>query len=238
MTTTRTGQGHDELSAYMDILSHDILNNNQAILSCIEFITTSPALDERSREYTAKAAVKVNISTLMFESIRELCLANQSETPPLRPMDLSELLVDAVQALSRLFPRVTVTTSEGLDKTAPSIMGNQMASDLVLMALVNLALLDKSEDGRIDIGIGESGPEHVDVLLSSRHIRIPSAFLEHDAPHLTSDSRSKMVRVAGFLLARLMTKALDGAFEVRGGTDGHPDEGCTIRISLRREGLQ
>jgi light-regulated signal transduction histidine kinase (bacteriophytochrome) len=233
LSSTPRGSANNELAAYMDILSHDMLNNNQAILSCIEFIAASSVMDGRSKEYAARAAAKVNISTLMFESIRGLCLANRSEMPPLAPMDLADLLTDSVQALERFFPNAKAVLPD-CPGTTLSVLGNDMARDLVLMAMVNLALLAKAEGGRIDIRL-EERQDHVDIVISSGSVRAPPALLGNDLPHITTDSRSKMVRIAGFLLARLMAKALEGDFEVKAGTDIDPNEGCTTTISLRRE---
>ncbi len=235
MTGTNAGQAHGELAAYMDILSHDILNNNQAILSYIEFIATSPTIDDRSREYAAKAAMKVNISTLIFESIRGLCLADRSEMPPLTPTGLSDVMKGAVQAFGRFFPDMRVVLPDDLEG-APSILANEMVNDLVLMSMVNLALLERGEDGGIIMRLRHRDGR-VELDISCADVKVPPAILGSDLPKVTTDSRSKMVRIAGFILAKLMARALNGDFSVRAGTDGGTREGCTITITLSTEAV-
>ena len=233
MTDELRGRGADKgLPAYMDLLSHDILNLNQTVLSYIELIATSSELDDRLQEHARKATSQIRISTQIVEGINALCRL-QKEDIAATTTDLSEKVDDAAKALVSFVPHRNVRCDvQSPDGDAPVLDARNLVSQAVLNALLNVVQLDPSETPKIDVGIERlQNDEGLNWLVrihdDSIYLR-PDIDLESVTDH-TDDSRSRTVRLAGALLSKLMIERLGGSFEMSGSSE----EGGTITMRFK-----
>ena len=227
------------LPAYMDLLSHDILNLNQTVLSYIELMSTSSDLDERLLEHAKKATSQIRISTQIVESINKLCLL-QKEDVVETATDLSDRVADAARALESLLPHRNITCHVRFPDSvsrATVLDVRNLVSQAVLNALMNIVQLDTSEAPEIELSI-ERLPENEggNWLVKIHDDRI-SMHPDTDLEALMDgddDSRSRTVRLAGVLLSKLMIERLGGTFEMvcpraGGGTVGMTFTGAEPR---------
>ena len=233
MTDELRGRGADKgLPAYMDLLSHDILNLNQTVLSYIELIATSSELDDRLQEHARKATSQIRISTQIVEGINALCLLQKGDVAA-TTSNLSERVFDAAKTLESFVPHRNIRCDvQCSDTDAPVFDTRNLVSQAVLNALLNVVQLDSSETPQIDIGIERlDGDEGLNWLVRIHDDSIslrPDIDLETVVDH-TDDSRSRTVKLAGVLLSKLMTERLGGSFEISSSSG----EGGTITMKFR-----
>jgi hypothetical protein len=219
----------DELPVFMDLVSHDVLNINQAVLSAIELMIESSQADEGAKRRARRVESQIRISTQIFESMKLLCVSHKSGKMPSDPVDLNEEVRTAVSDIRAMFKdrQVNVEFEESAEK--PFVSGGSIVSDLLVNSLMGLLQLDNSEHPSIAARIArheEEGAPWV-VLLSSDNVSVPTSVGFDAIGAMTDDSRTKMVRLAGLILARVMTEKLGGTFGV-----ASREKGTELRISL------
>lgn len=235
MSDTEHGwDSSDDLPAYMDLLSHDILNMNQTVLSCIDLMTASQRLDDRSKKHAMRAASQMRVSSQIFESIKTLCLLRRGDRLLYETVDLEAEITRAGQALSSMLPdkELHVTIEKAGGRTM--VPGGQMVYNALLNALTNMAQLDAAD--RVDINVDVRPAEGCDagvweVCVSDAKATMLESF---DPESLRADlaaSRSRVVRIAGLLLSKMMVERLGGSVEVK-SSDG---DGCTFVLTLKEE---
>ena len=222
---------NDDLPAYMDLLSHDILNMNQTVLSCIDLITAGEDLGERSRKHALRATSQMRISSQVFESIKTLCLLGRGEEVPVTPVKLEDEARRASRMLSTMLPDRKVTVNMDSSGEEATVEGGVMVYNALLNAFKNMAQLDPSDELTIDADIRPTTGGKWEVRISDQNAGLPESF---DPEALRSDSgeeRSKVVRVAGLLLSKMMAERLGGSVTVERTGDG----GCALVLTFPAE---
>ena len=202
----------------MDLLSHDILNNNQAVLSYLELILANPQLNAKARDYAEKAISHVRTSTVLVEHAKSLMAARTTDPKSYRPIDLMRSVTLAIKELPRFFPAKTMKVRVVQGPTDAYVLGDNLADDLVLNAFIDIVRTDPGDKVVIDVRIVKS--EHGGRMCWSLVLSDPSAVLQpdmksQDLSALLSQDNSKMVKMAGFLFARIAARLLGGEFDAR-----------------------
>lgn len=232
MSELEHGPGsEDDLPAYMDLLSHDILNMNQTVLSCIDLITAGDDLDERSRKHALRATSQMRISSQVFESIKTLCLLGRGESIPMVPVNLEEEARKATRMLSVMLPDRKVNVNLDVSGGDATVQGGVIVYNALLNALTNMAQLDPSDVLNIDASIGPAGSGAWEVRISDDKASLPESFDPESLRAEHGEARSRMVRVAGLLLAKMMSERLGGSVKVERPREG----GCTLVMTFREE---
>lgn len=219
MSEEHATQGSDRRSAFfMDLLSHDILNNNQAVLSYLELALANPQLDSKSRNYAEKALSHVRISTLLVEHAKNLMAARTAEPNSFRPTDLMRSVMIAIKELPRFFPEKNVRVRVVQGPTDAYVIGGALADDLVLNSFIDMVRTDPGNEVAVDVKIvkSERGNKMCwSLMLSDPNAAFQPDMKSDDVSALISQDSSKMVRMSGFLFARMAAKLLGGEFEAR-----------------------
>jgi two-component sensor histidine kinase len=206
----------DEFQVVMDLVSHDILNINQSVLSAIELMTESSEADEKAKRHVRRAESQIRISTQIFESLKVLCLTQRTSKTPSELVDLNQAVKKAISDVADMFPdrqiRVDLEESEGKAVVAGGIIVHEALTN----ALMGVIRLDPSERASMKVRIsGEEvqGVNHWVVRLDDERVAAPSTLGFETIGEVSTDSRTKMGRMAGLIMAKLMTEKLGGAFE-------------------------
>jgi hypothetical protein len=219
LAENRPTQGIERLSAiFMDLLSHDILNNNQAILSYLELVLANPALDAKAREYAEKAISHVRTSTVLVEHAKNLMAVRTADPSSFRPIDLIRSVMIAAKELPRFFPAKKIVVHAPKGPTDAFVLGDALADDLVLNAFIDMARTDPGDEVTIDTNIIKS--ERAGKMCWSLVLTDPNAVLQpgmksEDLSAILSKDNSKMVKMAGFLFARIAADLLGGEFNAK-----------------------
>lgn len=216
----------------MDLLSHDILNLNQTVLSYIELVMSSPGLDERSGEHAKKAASQIRISTQIVEGINALCLLQKERDVVTTTADLKDEIEGVAKALSGLLPYRGVRCTVDSEGKAPVVDVRNLVSKSILNAVMNMAQLDPSEAPEIDIRVERcEGGDDGDwtVRIHDANMNFPPGFNLDSVANERGESRSRIVKLAGMLLSKLMVEMLGGSIDI----DCDGEHGCVIRLTFK-----
>lgn len=220
----------EEVGVLVDLLSHDMLNYNQATLSYLELIQSHPGADQRTKEYAGRAALQVRTSSMLLDGIRRFVSSSRSGPLPPVPADVRDTLALITKDLSDLFPQKRVKVDTSLP---PGIMvlGAQHIQDLFGNLFMNLVQLDPNDDVRIEVsGEQDNGMWRIDVTA-------PTAVLPagvDDTLFLSAGPKdlSKMARVSGAVFASSIARVLGGTMRSR-ALDHEGNTGCAFQITLK-----
>jgi len=218
----------------MDLLSHDILNLNQTVLSSIEYMMSSSSLDNRSREHAEKATSQVRISTQLMESINKLCLLQNETELKTTTVSLAEEVAKATTALSSILPHRGIRFAFENLTEATVVDSKDLVSQSILNALINMVQLDHSESPEISISIERAGDDDCTwcVRLQDSGLVLSTPVDLDTIVCGPEERRSKTVRLAGILLSKMMVEKLGGKIEIdcfdgRGGAFTMTYKGAT-----------
>jgi two-component sensor histidine kinase len=220
----------DDLPVFMDLVSHDILNINQTVLSAIELMIASSRADEKSKMHARRVESQIRISTQIFESMKMLCVLRKSEGVPTEPVDLNESAKKAITDVLVIFgdKRVGIELDECAERTA--VRGGAIVKDVLVNAMMGLVQLDKSDHPMIRVSVSrddaDTGRDWV-VSFRDENVVTPPSLGFDAVGALPTDKRTKMVKLAGLILARMLTEKLGGSFE-----SGPSGKGSEIRIKF------
>ena len=227
--------GSEEVGVLMDLLSHDILNNNQATLSYLELIHSSPVADQRIKEFAEKATSQVRTSSVLLDGIRRLVSSSMGTPVPTAPVNLADMLALVSHDVSGMFPHKQISIDT--DRLAPNaeVQGGQYVHDLFSHLLMNLVQLDPEDHPMIEVSsvqLKHNGLDFWRVELASRTAALPQG-VDND---LFSDAEpidvSKMSRVSGVVFASRIARVMGARVGSR-VIDPETNRGCVFEIYLK-----
>lgn len=207
-----------DLSFYMDLLSHDILNGNQAILSYIDLIMAEQHQDGPGQRHALKAASQVRVLSKLFESIRVLCPLMRGEPAPSDEVRLRDCLGQASTDLADMFPDRSVEVDSNRLPADAVVAGGRLATGAISNLLMNIVQLDPADRVVIELEASETergGRRFWSVRARTANSKVPPSLATRESGGENADSRSRMVRIGGFLLAKVMAESLGGSFDAK-----------------------
>lgn len=216
------GKTHDnsfdeEFQAIVDLVSHDVLNINQAVLSAIELMTESSGADDRIERHAKRAESQIRVSTHIFESMKMLCLMQRTgKMPSSELVDLNEAVKEAISDAADMFPdrQVRVELDESGEEAVAA--GGIIVHEALTNALMGMIRLDTSEQVSVKVRVsGEAvhGVNHWVVRLTDENVAVPTTLGFKTIGEVSTDSRTRMCGMAGLIMAKVMAEKLGGAFE-------------------------
>ncbi len=208
----------------MDLLGHDILNNNQAILSYLELVLSNRDLDTRTRVYAEKAVPHVKTSSALVENAMSLAFVRSSDPRSTEKVDLLRAVDHAVRELPMFFPSRNIRARVVPGPQSAYVNAHAYVRDLVLKVFLDLVKADPGEN--IDLEVEIDGSEHKgkpcwSLALTDRNTVLQPGMRPEDRPILYSPDSSSMARTSWYVFAKLAAEMLGGefdAFEVGEGT--------------------
>lgn len=227
--------GPEEVGVLMDLLSHDMLNNNQATLSYLELIHSSPGADPRIKELAEKATSQVRTSSVLLDGIRQLSSYCEGTPAQTTPVDLRGTLAQVTRDVSGLFPhkQVTIDTT-GLAPNA-EVHGGQYVHDIFGHVLMNIVQLDPEDHSKIDVSSvreKHNGSDVWKIEVVSRTATLPQGVDDSLFSGTVPMDVSKMARVSGAVFASSIARAIGGRIGYR-VLDPEKNRGCVFEISLK-----
>lgn len=235
---TRHGK-NDQFAFYMDLLSHDILNNNQAVLGYLELVLASPNTDKTVRKYAEKAFSHVRTSTILVENVKRLMATRMAEPESLRELDIRKTLEMSEKELSRFFPdkHITVKLTSAPDKVL--VIGNSAAEDLVMNVLVNAVRLDPGEKVELNVKVVPTefrGRDCWKMTVEDRSAVLPPSLRDKDIKSVYLMDSSVAVKLSGLLFAKMISEMLGGDFDAYELPGNRTQPGAGFSMILRRAG--
>jgi light-regulated signal transduction histidine kinase (bacteriophytochrome) len=227
-----------QLAFYMDMLGHDILNSNQAVLGYLELILSTSSTDKAVTKYVEKAVSHIRTSTILIENIKRLMAAREADPNSFKPADLMAAILRSERDLRRHFPDKKVRLSISPRVEEAFVLGGSFAENLVLNLMVSIVGLDRNEEMELSLMLKEidcGGRMCWSMTVEDKNARLPPAIKDKNIDAVYQQDSSTAVKMAGLLFAKMMAVSLGGDFDAHqlGKTE---DEGSAFVLVLRKAG--
>jgi len=227
----------DKFTFYMDLLGHDILNNNQAVLGYLELVLAAPGTDKTTKKFAEKAVSHVRTSTILIENIRRLLVTRSADPHSFRPLALQSSFSLSERDLVKFFPNKKLKVRVPPEAERAFVIGNSAAKDLIMNSMVNLVKLDPNDEVNLSIELKEvqlKGNMCWRISLTDPNAELPSALRGRDVESIYLQDSSTAVKLSGVLFAKMIAQKLGGDFEAQEIQGKGQKKGASFIITLRK----
>ncbi len=227
----------DKFAFYMDLLGHDILNNNQAVLGYLELVLAAPGTDRTTKKFAEKAVSHVRTSTILIENIKRLLATRTADPDSFKPLALQSSFSLSERDLIKFFPdkRLKVRVAPSVERAF--VVGNSAAQDLIMNSMVNMVRLDPNDEVNLSIDLKEvqlKGKTCWRISLTDPNAELPTALKGRDVESVYLQDSSTAVRLSGVLFAKMIAQRLGGDFEAQELQSKGQKNGASFVITLRK----
>ena len=229
--------GDDKFAFYMDLLGHDILNNNQAVLGYLELLLAAPGTDRTAKKYAEKAVSHVRTSTILIENIKRLLATRAAGPDSFRPLDLQSSVSLSERELVKFFPDKKLTVRVAPSVEQAFVIGNSAAKDLIMNSMVNMVRLDPNDEVDLSIELKEvqlNGKMCWRISLEDPNAELPPSLRGRGVESIYLQDSSTAVRLSGVLFAKMIAQTLGGDFEAHELQAEGQMKGASFVITLRK----
>lgn len=223
---------------YIDLLSHEIRNYSQVILSNMELMGRLAGQGEGAKDQMAhcmtavtEAVDKIRDILGQVQTLRRL---EREGTPDLVDTDLIQGLSKAVQMVKSLYPQRRVRVEMDLPSEPCYVLANALLEDLFVNLLRNAVDNDPHEEVVIEVAVRplhEQGVDYWQTTITDRGLGIPDE--EKDTLFLR-DQRGARRRGLGLLLVATLVEAYRGKIRVENRVPGDHRYGTVFTVLLPR----
>jgi hypothetical protein len=221
----------------MDLLGHDILNNNQAVLGYLELVLAAPGTDRTSKKFAEKAVSHVRTSTILIENIKRLLATRATDPDSFKSIALQSSVSLSERDLIKFFPdkKLKIRVAPGVERAF--VIGNSAAQDLIMNSMVNMVRLDPNYEVNLSIELKEvqlKGKMCWKISLEDPNAELPPALRGRDVESIYLQDSSTAVRLSGVLFAKMIAQRLGGDFEAQELQAKGQKKGAAFIITLRK----
>lgn len=213
---------------YIDLLTHDIKNLNAAAAGYLQLIEGG---DERSRELVTKSMNALDDSSELIDSVVKLQRSREARVER-GPVDLSDLLRQAVNAVSRPHGReVSISFTPASGHRA---LGNGLLRD-VFMNIIENAVKHSQKDIVIGIGldtVDKKGQEFQRVSVEDTGPGVPDELKDQIFYRAQRGRTGAVGRGIGLFLVRQLVEDLGGEVWVEDRVPGESTKGARFVVVL------
>jgi len=223
----------------MDLVSHDMLNDNQAVQSYLELILAIQGLDSRAADYARKAVSHVRSSTMRIENVKTIVTARKASAATLGRADLAEAVKEACDDLQHMFPSKAIKAKMSTLPEGATVTGGGLVKELLVTVMASVVKLDPEKDVQLRVEVAEEagyGNRGWTVAIEDPHVKLPAMVKETDIDSVHTKDSSLASKVSGLLFAKMAADALGGDFDVQPSGDGDAARGAIFVLKLRRAG--
>lgn len=229
----------EEVVAFMNILSHDLLNTNQAVLGYLDLIKASAYEPKKVMDYSDKALSNLRKCALMMDTVGKMLVTGRPEPPrPIGPVDLGSLLERAGSELAAIFPERPVHVDTSRAKIRP-VADERLLRMVVLNVLLDLVRMDTAGGVEIDVAATRTtkgGDKAFRMSFTRRGVRMPSFLKRGLAEALRAEDVSKTVKVTGMLFAMMVARRLGGDLQIQETRGAGNRQGVACTLTVREVG--
>lgn len=238
MSVKKQGNGAKRLRFYMDLVSHDMLNDNQAVMSYLELILAMPSLDKKASDYARKAVAHIRSSTMRVENVKNIVAIAEGPFEP-GPADLTEAIETSSEELGRMFPGRKISVDKAPFAGRPMVAGGAMVKEVLLTVMASVVKLDQGSQVDLRVKVEEEsgyGNRGWTVSIEDPNVKLPAMVKDTDIDSLHTKDSSLASKTSGFLFSKMAAEALGGDFDVIPRGSGPAGKGAVFELRLRRAG--
>jgi light-regulated signal transduction histidine kinase (bacteriophytochrome) len=233
----KTVKGGGQFEFYMDLLSHDILNSHQAVLSYLELIIANPNVDKKNKVLAEKAIGHIRGSTLLIENIKKIVGSRGEDFKAMKPVDLVKNIERAQVDLQRFYPGKRVRIDHKPLPRVAMVYGSNYVDDLLLNVLVSAVRLNQGDDIHLHLAIEEgvfAGEPAWITRVEDPDSQLPPFLNGQGVAATYAQDSSLAVKSSGLLSSKMIAVNLGGDFDAHAITHEPKRKGAAFIITLRR----
>lgn len=222
---------------FMDLLGHDLLNSNQAVLSYLELILSNPGADKKTVTMAEKAIAHVRTATILIENVKRIMGTRIVDFHELKAVDLTSAIEKAEADLARFYPDRRIQIDRETWPSTAMVYGSSFVTDLVLNVLVTASRLNPGDDVRMKVALVEDKQNDHSVWVvrvQDEDCQLPP-FLDGEGVSATyAQDISLAAKTSGLLSAKMIAANLGGDFEAHAISHEPKRKGAVFTITLRK----
>lgn len=221
---------------YIDLLGHDILNSNQAVLGYLELISSNPTVDKKTKAFAEKAIAHTRSSTILIENVKRLVATRNMDLSSLRPVNFVDAVQKAQRELDKFYPGKKLLLEMTNKPKDALVLGDTYAVDLLLNVFAIAARLNPGDHIQMRLSFTEEdvrGKPGWVLRMTDERAQLPP-YLDGQGVTATYDQDvSRAVKAAGMLFAKMIAENLGGDFEAHAIHHEPKTEGAIFMVALR-----
>jgi signal transduction histidine kinase len=236
-TGARSEHGRDENNDclfYLDLMSHDILNFNQAVLSYLEITLNDASTSEETRHYLLSAIDQIRNSSQLIDDVKKMARLEQVNSDAFDTLSLEGVIQGSIEDLRLMHPDMHIEVSVRNDAGHVNVKGTDVLGDVFLNLLANAVRQDQSEEPVIEVTITrpKAPSGMVDVTVEDRGSGIPDQMKRALAGEKRADNVTRKHAGLGLLMVRAAAKRFGGHLIIGDRIRGDHTKGAKLTVRL------
>ena len=219
---------------YLDLMSHELLNFNQAVLGYLELIQNDPSISEDMKHYLISAIDQVRNSSQLIDDVKKIANLGLVTESTFELFALDRVVEEAIADLKLLYPDRNLEINFKCDAEKIYVKATDALHDVVLNLLTNAIKFDPAETIVVDVTIThpKSTPGMIDIIVEDRGPGIPDHLKKVLASETILDDKTKRIRGMGLLLVRAATKRFGGKLIIGNRVGNDHTQGAKLTVRL------
>ncbi|MEN6611396.1 MAG: response regulator [Methanoregulaceae archaeon] len=218
----RIESANEEMSLYLDIMTHDINNVNTALLAKMELLSTQQAPD-LSRKITELVRTSVNQTLEIIGNVSTIRMLHEKKAA-LRPVSLDAAIRKEIDRFSsgniRYYgTQVQVIADELLGQVLTNLIGNSTKFGGTGVE-ITVYVLDRKSD--VEVIVADTGPG------------IPDDMKPRIFDRFRKGTGSKSGKGLGLFITRKLIEIYGGTIRATDRVPGQPEAGAAIHFTLKK----
>ncbi len=171
----------NEKDFYLDLMSHDLQNFNQAILGYLEMILATEALDPKLERYAKGAMRQVMQTATLIAHLKRVAQIRSLRAKSMEPKDLREIAQTSINKLqSRLDKNNVIIAFECAEPKCPIMAGNDI-NDLLELLLTSVTRYAISELVNLKVSMASEiteGTKYWTIEISGHSLKLSAPIVQ------------------------------------------------------------
>ncbi|UCH90243.1 MAG: PAS domain-containing sensor histidine kinase [Thermoplasmata archaeon] len=135
---------------YLDLVSHDISNFNQSIISSNELLLTKYDFTDEQKKYIEMSLNQAKEISNLIYNVRKLTRLKESESVQDK-IDINKILNNSITHLNQTYQNRRFKVNHNITESKVFVKGNELLEEVFYNILRNAIKFDRSDDAVIDI---------------------------------------------------------------------------------------
>jgi len=217
---------------YLDILSHDINNLDQAIISSSELLLLKPDLNKDHERYVKNSLQQAKAISDLITNVRKLSDLKESEIRK-NTIDVFDVIQNAMDRIHRTHPTRDIEINHNLSKSQVFVNGNQLLQDVFDNLLGNAIKYDRHDKAVVDISFSLlENEDYWKLEIMDRGPGIPDVMKEKIFKRLERGEESIHGSGLGLTIVREVIRQCEGKVWVEDRVEKDSTQGSNFVITL------
>jgi signal transduction histidine kinase len=235
--SARPKHGRDENNDclfYLDLISHDILNFNQAVLSYLEITLNNASTSEETRHYLLSAIDQIRNSSQLIDDVKKMTRLEQVSSDTFDTLSLDEVIKESIEDLRSIHHDRQIEVSVRNQAGHVNVKGTDVLGDVFTNLLTNAVRHDQSKKPVVEVIITrpKTPSGMVDVTVEDRGSGIPDQMKRILAGEKRADNATRKQAGLGLLMVRAAAKRFGGHLIIGDRVHGDHTKGAKLTVRL------